>query len=349
MLPHPPSLFASQPFSSPSSFPLEPPGANHLEIVRHALHAHIEQWKSEQLAMTNVHQGSSGKTPLNQDSNMINRTAYQHEEMSSRHLELAFQHWTALPNEVKRDTWQLEITRAFAREIEKRKQLDLQLARVQQEANQLRAQVERLGACQWPREFAIFPPDMLPLPRDITRELNSKSSVIIPDLQRWDYDSLVAKWKRVVMHDKSMGRVGVGYTNNVVEDNNTDVRFPRSGDDSSASSNRPKPLQPTATQSPDTPSSTPTQFPFMNSSQQQSSYQSQDANGNPIAGPQVKRQRLMNGRPNDASRQEDEDDQSTSTNINGTSSTRSPHSAQSFIMPTFPAPATTTPSYPGAW
>ncbi|KAJ5143247.1 uncharacterized protein N7515_002034 [Penicillium bovifimosum] len=49
------------------------------------------------------------------------------------------------------------------REAEKRKSTEEQLARVQQEANQLRAQVERLGSCQWPREFALFPPDTLPL------------------------------------------------------------------------------------------------------------------------------------------------------------------------------------------
>jgi hypothetical protein len=318
-------LFSTQPFSSPSSFPLEPPGANQLETVRRALYARIEQWKSDQLAIADWNKASPGKTGLNHDSNMVDRIAYQHEEMSTRHLELAFQHWMAFPADVKRDTWQLEITRAFAREIEKRKQLDTQLARIQQEANQLRAQVERLGACQWPREFAIFPPDMLPLPRDVARELDDKDSIISPDSPRWEYDNIVAKWKRVVMHNKSMGRVGVGYTNSAIEDSITNAGFPHSGDDSDPPSNRSMSLYPPAAQSPGPSSATPPHFPLITSTQpQSSSYQLQDTNRNPNTGPQAKRQRLMNGCLNDVNRHED--DSSSSPDVNVTSSTRSPTS-----------------------
>lgn len=211
LLPPPPALFATQPFATSSSFPIEPPSIGQVEVVRHALRAHIEQWRNEQLAVSNSsHSGGSNRKKHVNDPHLVNRTAQQHEEMSSRHLDLAYQNWMVQPPEIKRDTWQLELTRAFVRESEKRKDLERQLTRVQQEANQLRDQVEKLGSCQWPREFALFPPDTLPLPRDAARELDSMdNSPNDLESSRWDYDHLVAKWKRVVMHDKSMGRVGV--------------------------------------------------------------------------------------------------------------------------------------------
>ncbi|RJE24598.1 hypothetical protein PHISCL_03076 [Aspergillus sclerotialis] len=279
LLPPPPSLFATHPFSSPSSFPLQPPGVEHLDIVRKALRAKIGQWQSDQLSVDAPISPNNSKPRVGMDSNMIRRNAQQHEDMSLRHLELAFNHWASLPPPTRQEAWQLEITRAFAREMEKRKSLDEQLARVQQEANQLRAQVERLGSCQWPREFALFPPDTLPLPREVARELDAKESSVNPNSARWDYDNVVSKWKRVVMHDKSMGRVGVSYANPVL-------------DDSSPQAEKPS-AQPGATLSPD--QSSPQAAPSASSSQHPSPYLQQEPNQSPQQGNPAKRPRLMNG------------------------------------------------------
>lgn len=283
LLPPPPSLFATHPFSSPSSFPLQPPGIEHLEIVRKALRAKIGQWQADQLSVDSANPSSNNK-PVETDSNMVRRNAQQHEEMSLRHLELSFNHWASLAPATRQEAWQLEITRAFAREMDKRKSVDEQLSRVQQEANQLRAQVERLGSCQWPREFALFPPDTLPLPREVARELDAKESQISPNSARWDYDNVVSKWKRVVMHDKSMGRVGVGYANPPVDDH--------SASRLDASSSRSKTIQSQPAMSPDQPS--PQAAPSASSSQHVSPYM-QDPNQSPQLGPQAKRPRLMNG------------------------------------------------------
>ncbi|KAE8150954.1 amidase signature domain-containing protein [Aspergillus avenaceus] len=285
LLPPPPSLFASNPFSSPSSFPIQPPGSEHVDIVRQALFAKIDQWQSDQLAADSQYNPQFGRPGVGVDTHMITRSAQQHGDIGSRHLDLAFKHWASLSYEIKCDSWQLEITRAFAREMEKRKSLDDQLARVQQEANQLRTQVERLGSCQWPREFALFPPDTLPLPRDVARELDSKESKISPDSSRWDYDSVVAKWKRVVMHDKSMGRVGVGYASSSLDEQDRS---------DNKQDSRSRTLQPPAT-SPSAASPVQIGGPSTTSSQQTSPYLPQDASRSPNSGPQAKRPRLMNG------------------------------------------------------
>lgn len=262
--------------------------------MRQALRLKIAQWQSDQLAAN----PSQARHLGGED---VYRAAQQHEEICLRHLDLAFNHWNSLPRETRREAWHLEIMRAFVRETDKRKSVDEQLARVQQEANQLRAQVDRLGSCQWPREFALFPPDRLPLPRDVARELDAKESITTPESARWDYDSVVAKWKRVVLHDKSMGRIGVGQNTNPnsLESDNSyyrqspEVRPPRPGEDTSYHPNRLRPLQPAAVMSPD---------PAAASTPSSANYTSPYSHGEPrsppsssTAGHQAKRPRLMNG------------------------------------------------------
>lgn len=311
LLPPPPSLFATHPFSSSTSFPLQAPGAEYLDIIRQALRSKVAQWQSDQLAAESTTASHARHGNNGVDPNMIYRSAQQHEDISFRHLELAFNHWNSLPHETRRDAWQLEIIRAFAREAEKRKSSDEQLARVQHEANQLRAQVERLGSCQWPREFALFPPDTLPLPRHVARELDAQESQISPDSARWDYDNVVAKWRRVVMHDKGMGRIGVGCGNpSPLGDpeqsqlqQNPDVRPPRPGEDTTSHPNRLRPLQTTAAISPDvgatsTPASS-THYASPHSygdSRSSPSGMPTGLSSVPTQGlPPAKRQRLMNG------------------------------------------------------
>lgn len=328
MLPSPPTLFATHPFPTTASFPLEPPGVGQVEVVRHALRTHIEKWRNEQLSSSSTTMAGPRGSSTAQDPSLINRTAQQHEEMSSRHLDLAYQNWMILPTDVKNDSWRLEIARAFSRELDKRKEVETQLARVQQEANQLRAQVERLGSCQWPREFALFPPDMLPLSRDAARELGARDSESVgPAASRWDYDQLLAKWKRVVFHDQSMGRIGLG-TFGETDDPTSDSTYRSRGN------NVQSPESNTASsgfaQAPPNSSGT--------SGQQTATYGSYDSH-------QAKRQRLMNGVGKDSHGISDSKGyRAGPQNTNGNPTTWSPNSVQS-LLSNNPAPPTSAPTH----
>ena len=166
------------------------------------------------------------------DVEMIERLAMQHEEALLNHLNVAFTAWMNYSQEIKRDIWLVEVMRAFAKESQKRKEAEDQLARTQQEVNRLKAQVDRLASCQWPREFAIFPPEMLPLPPAVVQELNANNTGNFSSAEcpRWDYDNLVSKWKRVVRHDMTMGRPGTGFDNPLDRPANT--RTSRAANDS---------------------------------------------------------------------------------------------------------------------
>ncbi|EED22045.1 conserved hypothetical protein [Talaromyces stipitatus ATCC 10500] len=336
LLPPPPTLFSSQPFSTGTSFPLEPPNAGQLDLVRHALKAHIEKWHNEQLALSNAKQtGSRTKNNHANDPQMINAAAQQHDEISSRHVDLAYQNWMVLSPENKKHTWQLELTRAFVRESEKRKDLEAQLNRVQQEAEKFREQNERLASCQWPREFALFPPDTLPLPREAARELHAMDkSYTSPDSSRWDYDQLVAKWKRVVMHDKSMGRVGA-------------PAYRGLEDPPPESTIRPKLNPPNSESHAEFPS-----FGYVatatssanNSGQQTSPYDAAPHQSTYSTHQPLKRQRLMNGTSKDVGTASGDNHYKTSPQLaNGNGTGWSPASVQSLLASSNP-PSSSVPA-----
>jgi len=168
----------------------------------------IEQWKSDQLSarLSNI---SSGTAPSSfDDPDLLNRTARQHEEMAFKHLDLSFQKWQNMQPMHQNEQWHLEVLRAFAREKDKKNEVDAQLVRVQQEANALRQQVETLSRCQWPREFALSPPEAASIPKETAKELG-RSGISMAEL--WDYDRLVGKWRRHIRDDGTR-RAGMAAT-----------------------------------------------------------------------------------------------------------------------------------------
>lgn len=117
----------------------------------------------------------------------------------------------AASEEQRSRQWQLELTRAFVGEQEKRKEAEQKAERVAHEAEQLQAQVEMLSRCQWPREMALWPPERVPIGDQVLRELRmelkkhgteAEGAGSAGEPGRWDFERLVAKWKKVVKEDK---------------------------------------------------------------------------------------------------------------------------------------------------
>jgi hypothetical protein len=218
LLPYPPTLFSTAPFVTPTSFPIDTPGPAHLDCLQLKLQTIIHRWKWEALAAA---QRASYPNPfsaaanLGEEHDFLSRTAQQHEDIATKHLELAYAQWTNASNEQRTKQWQLELARAFVSEQEKRKEADERVERVQHEANQLQAQVEMLSRCQWPREMALWPPERVPVGKGVVKELrmelnkhSSEGDSSGGEAGRWDFERLVGKWKKVVKEDRSR-RTGV--------------------------------------------------------------------------------------------------------------------------------------------
>ena len=116
-----------------------------------------------------------------------------------KHIEEAFNHWKVLPEKHRSEHWRLEALRAYARGEERRKETESKLELALQEAENLRAQVDRLGRLQQPREFVSYPPSHYPLSKDLMRALKSDPS---NDHGDWNLDQLVSKWKAVIANNR---------------------------------------------------------------------------------------------------------------------------------------------------
>ncbi|ERF68618.1 hypothetical protein EPUS_07179 [Endocarpon pusillum Z07020] len=225
LLPPPPTLLTSAtPFASPNSFPISsPPDHTHLNLLCSTITSLITTWKSNLL--------NSPLPPNYPDTatytTHIHNTASTHTGTALNHLDLAYKHYTSLPQHQQHEIWQIELARAYVSEKQKRKEVEESLEAVMVEARQLSGQVECLSRCQWPREMALWPPERRPIRSNVIREIDSgtirygkrrsmptpgQGSAAEADAQqplddsdaedkRWDYDRLVSKWKKVVRED----------------------------------------------------------------------------------------------------------------------------------------------------
>lgn len=208
LLPPPPTLFSSGPFSTPESFPIEPPGAGHLEPVRAKATSIIAQWKADQFSALK----SKAQSSLPPDPARIESVARQHTEIATRHIEIAYHNWMKNESNIHRyEQWLTEVLRAFARECSERQEMAERLVRVQEETDQLQSQLDLLSKCQWPREFAFFPPCRgavgSSLGAEGVRDLNTLAKPFYtidstPD-SPWDYEAIVTKWKRIIREESA--------------------------------------------------------------------------------------------------------------------------------------------------
>ena len=149
-----------------------------------------------------------------------------HSVTALQHLDLAYKHYISQPKPQQQEVWQIELARAFALEQRKRKEAEDRVEAVMAEARQLSVQVEHLSRCQWPREMALFPPERKPISSNVIREMradavrqakrrkihscngnvgeafvDTEDDEDDEDDSRWDYDTLVRKWKKIVSED----------------------------------------------------------------------------------------------------------------------------------------------------
>ena len=113
------------------------------------------------------------------------------------HLDGAYEHWQLLSEADQGAAWNLEISRAFVREKEKREQLRNGLELAQQRNRQLEAEYDRLSRCQLPREYLLHPPNTTPISPAVMREMRSTDHGVAQEVN-YDADALLNKWKATV-------------------------------------------------------------------------------------------------------------------------------------------------------
>ena len=176
ILPPPPTLFSSTPFPAAHTWSLSPPGERQREALNRLLNERINT------------------TRKGRRDNLPDSVAFKHHV----HLEGSYEHWQLLSDNDKSAAWNLEISRAFVRENEKRAQLRDSLEIAQQRNRQLEAEYDRLSRCQLPREYLLHPPNTVPVSPAVMREMKSADLNSSAYEANYDADALISKWKATV-------------------------------------------------------------------------------------------------------------------------------------------------------
>lgn len=176
LLPPPPTLFSTTPFALAHTWPLSPPGEKQYTAMQRVM--------SEKVAT--VRNGNPDNLP---DSTIFR---YQ------VHLQGAWEHWQLLSEHDKFTSWNLEVSRAFVKEKEKKANLQSELDQAHQRIKHLEAEYDRLSRCQLPREYLLYHPRTMPVSSDTMREMRNFDTNPGGYENDYDADALICKWKNAV-------------------------------------------------------------------------------------------------------------------------------------------------------
>ena len=186
-LARPTTISSNQLIPSTTSWPITIPGSTQLEALRQRLALQLRFFNRERRL-------AAGATILNSQteptSSSIDTSTEEEDRPYYEHLSNTYNTWMTLPDSEKRDIWQVESLRAFAREEQAHGETQIKLQRIEEEAANLRIQLERLNQCQQPREYILYPPNQLPVSRE-----TAKIVVESNPNDQLEFDTLVEKWK----------------------------------------------------------------------------------------------------------------------------------------------------------
>ncbi|USW48162.1 hypothetical protein Slin15195_G014810 [Septoria linicola] len=183
ILPPPGSLFSPTPFPSPESWTLSPPGLRQFEVMARFLNERVNQRQKHDPVPDSV--------------------SFRHHG----HLSGAWEHWEAMTEADRAAAWQLELLRSFTRSEERNRQLKSEVERLQQHNRHLEAEYDRLSRCQLPREYLSHPPNTIPVPSAVMKEMKSSGSSTTAAEADYNVENLISKWRATIRANTRLARV----------------------------------------------------------------------------------------------------------------------------------------------
>lgn len=188
---------SSQLISGPTSWVTSLPRLAQRESLRQRITFQIGYWRKNRLVAPNavgVNGTAAGSNRHNIDGNEIDEDVVPYHI----YLDSVYQHWTQLPDMEQKEHWHLECLQALAREQQEHGLTHAKLERAQQDAANLRIQLDRLNKCQQPREYILFPPKQLSISRDVAKSVSENGMS-----DELDHEVLIGKWKSRVQVNRN--------------------------------------------------------------------------------------------------------------------------------------------------
>ncbi|KAF2209398.1 hypothetical protein CERZMDRAFT_87075 [Cercospora zeae-maydis SCOH1-5] len=174
ILPRPGTLYSPTPFASAESWTIGAPGLRQYEAMTRFVNERINRRQQHDPVPDSV--------------------LFKHHT----HLSGAWEHWEGLSESDRASAWQLEVLRSFARAQERREQLQFEIDRLHQHNRHLEAEYDRLSRCQLPREYLTHPPNTIPVPRAVMKEVNSSSANLAAAQADYNVEALISKWRSTI-------------------------------------------------------------------------------------------------------------------------------------------------------
>ncbi|KAK5113231.1 hypothetical protein LTR62_003567 [Meristemomyces frigidus] len=176
ILPAPGTLFSPCPFPSGDSWTLTPPGQRQFETLNRLINIRMREMQQ-------------------QDPEFHNETFwFKH----AAHADGAYEHWNLMSEAEQAGAWTLEVMRSCVTAQERSKQAKVELEAAQTRIRHLEAEYDRLSRCQLPREYLLHPPNTMPVPATVARELSSFQHRTAASEVAYDADALLSKWRSTI-------------------------------------------------------------------------------------------------------------------------------------------------------
>ena len=232
LLPTPPTLSQTAPFSTLQSIPISAPGPDQLTPLRNRLTFTIDRWKWSALRLA-----QRTTSNIADEAAFLSSQADNYTSSALQHLNTCFENWMTHSPDARDQYWHVELLRALQAQKDKAAQMQEKSEALEQESNQLRQQVEYLSRCQWPREMALWPPERVTYNKRMREEVNLVNLQRAPGKvlgvavgggvegregdeddddsggmatenvntrgDKWDFEKLVGKWRSHVKEDRT--------------------------------------------------------------------------------------------------------------------------------------------------
>lgn len=190
-MPPPRSMSSHHSNLGQETWPLDPPGPSEFEYLKRFLFAKLQEWKAR------VAQGDQYTDHNGEDDQQLSDNLSKEEATHQQHFVEAYNDWQKLTPEKRQEQWRLECQKAYAEEYDRHQGTRDRLDQLEQEIHHLRDRLDQQKSGHVATDFEI---SAIPLSRMTMAAVKPHE---LRDLQHWDYDRLLEKWKHRIHEQRS--------------------------------------------------------------------------------------------------------------------------------------------------
>ncbi|KAL8765724.1 MAG: hypothetical protein Q9209_007289 [Squamulea sp. 1 TL-2023] len=190
-MPPPRSMSSHHSNLGQETWPLDPPGQSEYEYMKRYVFAKLQEWKAR-IAQGDQYSNQSGGV-----DQQLNDSLTKEEATYQRHFVETYSSWQQLTPDKKQEQWRQECQKAYAEEYDRHQDTRERLDQLEQEIHHLRDRLDQQHSGHISSDFEL---SSISLSRTTMTAVRPQE---MRDLQHWDFDRLLEKWKQRIHLQRS--------------------------------------------------------------------------------------------------------------------------------------------------